>query len=407
VTDSDRDVLASRIADSVLGQNDSWARRMFELARALRADGGGPVYDLSLGNPSLEPPRLWAEAIVELLRDEPEGMHRYMTNSGFMEVREFVAGRERERYGLPGLEPHDVTMTVGAAGGLNVLLKSLVDPDDRVFVPAPFFPEYEHYCLNHGAQLVPIKAGPGFNLDVDAIIDAIETDRQHARILLLNSPNNPTGAIYDAASLDALAARLRALDLPRPLWVIEDTPYRDLVHDRRFVVPSMLGRWPNTVLVTSHSKDLGLAGERIGYLVISPQARGRELLHRAVTFCNRTLGFVNAPALMQRVLPKVLGQPGGRVDVSVYADNCARMTACLRELGFELPDPRAGFFLFPRLPVHLREAGGPALTERLLAKRTLVVPGVAFGVPGYLRLAMCVDQTSVDGAIDAFRSVCA
>jgi aspartate aminotransferase len=409
VTDSDRDVLATRIADSVLGQNDSWARRMFELARALRADGGGPVYDLSLGNPSLEPPRRWAEAIVELLRDEPEGMHRYMTNSGFLEVREFVAGRERERYGLPGLEPHDVTMTVGAAGGLNVLLKSLVDPDDRVFVPAPFFPEYEHYCLNHGAQLVPVKAGPGFNLDIDAIIDAIETNREHARILLLNSPNNPTGAIYEAASLDALAARLLELDLPRPLWIIEDTPYRDLVHDTgaSFAVPSMLGRWPNTVLVTSHSKDLGLAGERIGYLVISPEARGRELLHRAVTFCNRTLGFVNAPALMQRVLPKVLGQPGGRVEVRVYADNCARMAAGLRELGFELPDPQAGFFLFPRLPEHLREAGGPALTEKLLQRRTLVVPGVAFGVPGYLRLAMCVEPAAVDGALDAFRAVCA
>jgi aspartate aminotransferase len=411
--DSDRDVLASRIADSVLGQNDSWARRMFELARALRADGGGPVYDLSLGNPSLEPPRLWSAAIAELLRDEPEGMHRYMTNSGFLDVREFVAGRERERYGLPNLEATDVTMTVGAAGGLNVLLKSIVDAGDRVLVPAPFFPEYEHYCLNHGAQLVPVKTGPGFNLDLDAIVDAIEADRQHARILLLNSPNNPTGAIYDAASLDALAAKLRQLNLPRPLWVIEDTPYRDLVHESAsgaqasFAVPSMLGRWPNTVLVTSHSKDLGLAGERIGYLVISPEARGRELLHRAVTFCNRTLGFVNAPALMQRVLPKVLGQPGGRVDVSVYADNCARMTACLRELGFELPAPRAGFFLFPRLPERLREAGGTALTERLLQKRTLVVPGVAFGVPGYLRLALCVEPKSVDGAIDAFQSVCA
>jgi aspartate aminotransferase len=226
-------------------------------------------------------------------------------------------------------------------------------------------------------------------------------------VLLLNSPNNPTGVIYDAASLDALAARLHALALPRTLWIFEDTPYRDLVHDPNLIVPSMFGRWPSTVLMTSHSKDLGLAGERIGYLVISPLARGRELLHRAVTFCNRTLGFVNAPALMQRVLPKVLGQPGGRVDVSVYADNCARMTKGLRELGFSLPDPKAGFFLFPRLPVHLREAGGPALTEKLLARRTLVVPGVAFGVPGYLRLAMCVEPAAVDGALEAFRAVCA
>ncbi|PRP91301.1 Arginine--pyruvate transaminase AruH [Enhygromyxa salina] len=405
--DSHRDVLATRIADCILGQHESWTRRMFELGRKLRADGGGPVWDLSLGNPSLEPPALWAEAIVETLRDEPVGMHRYMTNSGYLEVREFIARREGARYGLPGLEATDVTMTVGAAGAINVLLKSIVDEGDRVLVPAPFFSEYEHYCANHGATLVPVPTGPAFELDVDAIVAAIREDPGSARILVLNSPNNPTGAIYDAASLDRLAAALAGLDLPRPLWVIEDSPYRDLVHDPSTEVPSMLGRWPNTVLVTSHSKDLGLAGERIGYLVISPEALGRELLHRAVTFCNRTLGFVNAPALMQRVLPKVLDQPGGRVDVRVYADNCAKMAAGLRELGFEQPAPQAGFFLFPRLPVHLREAGEVALTDRLRQQRTLVVPGVAFGVPGHLRLAMCVDPPVVDGALNAFRVVCA
>ena len=380
---------------------------MFELGRRLRADGGGPVWDLSLGNPSLEPPKLWAESVAEILVDEPAGLHRYMTNSGFLDVREFIANREGERYGVAGVEAHDVTMTVGAAGALNVLLKSIVDEGDRVLVPAPFFSEYEHYCANHGATLVPVSTGPGFCLDIAAIRAAIEEDPGHARILLLNSPNNPTGTIYTEAELDGLAKMLRELSLPRPLWVIEDTPYRDLVHDPSIDVPSMFGRWPNSVLVTSHSKDLGLAGERIGYLVICPRAQGRELLHRAVAFCNRTLGFVNAPALMQRVLPKVLGQPGGRVEVQVYADNCARMAAGLRELGFDLPEPRVGFFLFPRLPEALREAGDVVLTDRLREQRALVVPGVAFGVPGHLRLAMCVDPPVVDGALDAFRAVCA
>ena len=379
---------------------------MFELGRKLREDGGGAVWDLSLGNPSLEPPKLWSEAIVETLRDESPGMHRYMTNSGYLAVRKFIAAREAKRYGIEGLEGHDVTMTVGAAGALNVLLKSIVDEGDRVLAPAPFFSEYEHYCANHGAKLVPVPSGPGFALDIDAIVAAIQEDPAHARILLLNSPNNPTGVIYDAASLDALAAALAKLELPRPIWVLEDTPYRDVVHDPSLEVPSMLNRWPNTVLITSHSKDLGLAGERIGYLVISPKARGRELLHRAVAFCNRTLGFVNAPALMQRVLPKVLGQAGGRVDVKVYADNCARMAKGLQELGFDLPVPKAGFFLFPRLPEALREAGDVALTDRLRQRRTLVVPGIAFGVPGHLRLAMCVDPPVVDGALSAFRAVC-
>ena len=380
---------------------------MFELGRGLRADGGGPVWDLSLGNPSLEPPKLWRDAIVSTLDGEPPGMHRYMTNSGYLEVREFIAARESLRYGIEGLEGHDVTMTVGAAGALNVLLKSIVDEGDRVLVPAPFFSEYEHYCGNHGATLVPVPTRDDFCLDVDAIANAIQEDPARSRILLLNSPNNPTGQIYDARSLDQLAAMLRDQQGHRPMWVIEDTPYRDIVHDETLNVPSMLGRWDNTVMVTSHSKDLGLAGERIGYLVISPRARGRTLLHRAVSFCNRTLGFVNAPALMQRVLPKVLDQPGGRVEVEIYASNCHKMAAGLTELGFELSTPKAGFFLFPRLPPRLRELGDIGLTDRLREQRTLVVPGVAFGVPGHLRLAMCVDPTAVDGALNAFRAVCA
>jgi aspartate aminotransferase len=381
---------------------------MFELGRALRADGGGPVWDLSLGNPSLEPPELWREAVKQLLDDPAPGMHRYMTNSGFLEVREFIAAREAERYGVKGLEPHDVTMTVGAAGAINVLIKSIVDVGDRVLTPAPFFSEYEHYAANHGAELTPVRTAPDFTLDIDAIVAAILAEPQRARILLLNSPHNPTGIIYDAASLDRLAAALERLPLARPLWVIEDSPYRDLVHQSEHgdtEVPSMLSRWRNSVLVTSHSKDLGLAGERIGYLVISPAARGRELLHRAVAFCNRTLGFVNAPALMQRVLPLVLGQPGGRVDVQVYAENSRKMALGLRELGFDLPLPRAGFFLFPRLPAEFLD--DVAFAYRLRQHRTLVVPGVAFGVPGHVRLAMCVDPPVIDGALDAFRAACA
>jgi aspartate aminotransferase len=340
-----------------------------------------------------------------------------MTNAGFPEVREFLAAREGARYGVSNLIGDDIAMSVGAAGALNVLLRSVVDPGDRILVTAPYFSEYEHYALHVDAELVPVRAGPGFSLDIEAIADALAEQGERNRVLLLNSPNNPTGAIYDSASLDALAAMLheRFGNRRRPLWVIEDSPYRDLVYEPSVVVPSMLGRWPDTVMVTSHSKDLGLAGERIGYMVISPQARGRELLRRAVAYTTRTLGFVNAPALMQRVLPKVLGRPDGRVEVDVYARHCRTMAAGLRELGFELPEPQVGFFLFPRLPERLRKpmgpidpAGGVALSDRLrLEHRTLVVPGTAFGMPGYLRLSMCVDANVVEGALDAFRAACA
>ncbi len=380
---------------------------MFELAMQMRADGGGPVYDLSLGNPSLEPPAAWREAVRSLLDDEPPGMHRYMTNSGIREVREFIAGRESERYGLP-FEGADVTMTVGAAGAVNVVLKSVVDPGETVLVPAPYFSEYGHYCANVGATLVPVPTKEDFTLDVAAVAEAITPK---TRVILLNSPNNPTGAIYDAASLADLAdaIRERTRGAPRPLFVVEDSPYRDVVHDAGTNVPSMLQHYDQAIFVTSHSKDLGLAGERIGYLLISPRAFGRELLRRAAGFCNRTLGFVNAPALMQRALPRVLGRPDGRVDVNVYADNCCRMAVGIRALGFELPPPRAGFFLFPRLPERLRDADGGdvALTERLAARRTIVVPGTAFGVPGHLRLSMCVEPAVVDASLAAFRAVCA
>lgn len=383
---------------------------MFELANAMRADGGGPVFDLSLGNPSLEPPALWKSSVRAQLDDDTPGRHRYMTNAGFPEVRAFIAAREASRYGLD-FTAEDVVMTVGAAGGLNVLLRATLDPGDEILVPRPYFSEYDHYAANAQGVLRPVPSGPDFQLDVAAVLDAI-SDR--TRVLMLNSPNNPTGAVYSAEALAELAKGLRARKPGgRPVLVIEDTPYRDVVHDGAHV-PSMLEHYAQTVMITSHSKDLGLAGERIGYMVISPRAYGREALARAASFCNRVLGFVNAPALMQRALPQVLGQDGGQVDVEVYASNCRRMAQTLRGLGFKLADPRAGFFLFPRLPQRLVDAaaGGEessdvALTEALREVRCVVVPGSAFGEPDHLRLSMCVDPDAVTGAIAAFERVCA
>lgn len=405
MVDDGRAQLASRVADTLLGAKESWTRRMFEQAAELRRDGGGPVHDLSLGNPSLEPPGRWTRALHDLLDDPTPGMHRYMTNAGYPEVREFIAGREGMRFGLPIAAGH-ITMTVGAAGGLNVLLRSMMDPGDEVLVPVPYFSEYDHYCANAAAVLVPAPSTEGFGLDVDGIAERLG---ERTRILLLNSPNNPSGAIYSGEELDRLAAALtRASEgRARPIFVVEDSPYRDLTHDGS-PVASMMGRYPHTIHVTSHSKDLGLAGERIGYIVLSPTAAGVDLLARAFAFCNRVLGFVNAPAMMQRVLPRVLGHPDGRVDVEVYASRCRRMAAGLAELGFDVPRPKAGFFLFPGLPAKLRgeDGGDVVLTNRLLAERTIVVPGVAFRVPGHLRLSMAADDAAVDGALEAFRRVC-
>ena len=378
---------------------------MFEQAAKLRADGGGPVHDLSLGNPSLEPPPRFKAALRELLDEDTAGCHRYMTNAGFPEVRSFIAGREAARFDLP-IEAGDITMTVGAAGGFNVLLRSMLAPGDEVLVPIPYFTEYDHYVANAGGVLVGAASKPDFSLDVEAVMGKV-TDK--TKLLVVTSPNNPSGAVYDGAQLDALADALRQANAKRdvPLVVMEDSPYRDLMHDGSHA-PSMMSRYEHCIHLTSHSKDLGLAGERIGYIVLSPKIAGRELLARACAFSNRILGFVNAPALMQRMLPKVLGQPDGRVDVSIYARRCKTMADGLRELGFSVVEPKAGFFVFPGLPQALRDeqGGDVALTERMQAERTIVVPGTAFGIPGHLRLSMAAPDEAVTGALEAFRRVC-
>ena len=378
---------------------------MFEQAAKLRAAGGGPVHDLSLGNPSLEPPPRFNEALRELIDDPEPGRHRYMTNAGFPEVRAFVAERERRRFDLP-IELDDITMTVGAAGGINVLLRSMLDVGDEVVVPVPYFTEYGHYIANAGGVLVEARSHADFSLDVDALVAAIGP---RTRIVLINSPNNPSGAVYSADELDRLAMALRKANEGRgtPIFVVEDSPYRDLMHDGS-LAPSLMARYEHCIHLTSHSKDLGLAGERIGYIVISPRAAGRALLARAFSFCNRVLGFVNAPALMQRMLPKVLGHKDGKVDVGLYADRCRRMAEGLTALGFSVVPPKAGFFLFPGLPASMQdgEGGDVALTERMQAERTIVVPGTAFGVPGHLRLSMAAPEEAVDGALEAFRRVC-
>jgi aspartate aminotransferase len=379
---------------------------MFNAALEMRARGL-TVYDLSLGNPELEPPQLWKDVVRSLVGGEERGRHRYMNNCGFPEVRTFVAERESAIYGVE-FAPSDVTMTVGAAGGLNVAFRAVLDPGDEILTPAPFFTEYRNYTDNHDVKLVAVPTRADFTLDVDGILSRIT---EKTKIVLLNSPNNPTGAVYDVASLEALAAGLRERSLPRPLYVIEDAPYRNLMYDGS-TAPSMLGRYANTMLVTSHSKDLALPGERIGYLMVSPECTERNELNRAFEYWNRVLGFVNAPALMQRTLVAVLGKPGGSVDPQIYARKCELMSQALTTLGFALPEIRAGFFLFPKLPTTLSLTPTPgssrdvAFCQMLAAQGCLAVPGIAFGGEDHIRLALCVDDETLNGAVQVFRKVC-
>ena len=407
--DEPRDAPLSRwAADTAFGPASAAIRGMFEVGVRLRRESPEPVYDLSLGNPHLEPSTRWRRSLIELLEHEAPGQHRYMSNAGFPEVRRFIAQREGRRFGLP-VELEDVIMTVGAAGAMAITLRSIVDPGEEILVPSPFFPDYEHYARAVGAKLVLTPTRADFSLDVPGIERAI-TDR--TRVVVVNSPNNPTGAIYTDGELADLGRMLARVSVARarPLYVLEDSPYRDIVFDGT-APASILAHYDHVIHISSHSKDLGLAGERIGFAAISPRAPGRALLQRVLPFANRVLGFVSAPALMQRSLPLVLGRPGGRVDTSVYERNARAFYEPLAALGFAVTPARGGLFLFPRVPAPwvdaFGDAAGEALAQRLAARRTLIVPGGTFGSPHHIRIALCVPSTDVEGALAAFRDVAA
>lgn len=387
-------VVSEYMARSVEGS--SMVRRMFEEGARLRAEHGAEnVFDFSLGNPMLEPPPRFREAITELLADPPPGLHRYIPNAGLPETRAYVAGELREETGLE-FGPEHVVMTCGAGGGLNVVLKALANPGDEILSPMPYFVEYDFYAANHGAHLVRAATDAEFQLDFDAL-DAALTGR--TRAVIVNTPNNPTGVVYPEEKLRALGDWLRDASrrMGRPIVLISDEPYRKIVFDG-LEAPSLFPFYDHTIVVTSHSKDLGLAAERVGYVALSPRIADAALLADALILANRILGFVNAPALMQRVLPLLKGQ---RVDVARYQALRDRMLPPLREMGYEVVKPGGAFYLFPRSPIPDDRAFARICQE----ERLLIVPGSAFGGPGHFRIALCVEESVIDRALPVFEKV--
>ena len=371
----------------------SWIRRLFEEGVALRADGTGrPVYDFSLGNPDVDPPEAFTAALQQLAQDTTPGRHGYMPNSGHQHTRQALAQSLAGDYALP-FGADDIVMTVGAAGALNAAFKAILDPGEEVIVPAPHFVEYRFYVDNHGGALRVIPPAPGFRLDVPGIEAAI-TER--TRAVLITNPNNPTGVMYAQDELDALGDVLRrhSAGRERPIFLIDDAPYRRLVFD----VPqctSAFAAYENTLMGTSFSKDLGLPGERIGFLAISPRLVGRAQLAAACAFTNRTLGYVNAPALMQRAIAQV---PDAVVDLTRYRQRRDRLYGALTDMGYRVVKPDGAFYMFPEAP------GGDdiAFVEALRAQRVLVVPGSGVGAPGFFRIAYCVPEDTIEGALPAF-----
>jgi len=380
------------ISQQVLNQmkGASWIRRMFDQGIELKKKyGERSVFDLTLGNPMVEPPAVFQAALREVIEREDKGAHRYMSNIGYEETRAAVARSLARDMGVE-LSASQVVMTVGAASALNVVLKSLLNPGDEVLVLAPFFPEYRFYVENHGGQMVVVRTNEQFDLDVDKIAHALN-DR--TRAIIINSPNNPTGTIYSEESFKILSACLDAHRhrTGRTVYVISDEPYRKIVYETRRS-PSPLAYCRDTVLCSSHSKDLAIPGERIGFAVVGPNVEDGELLLNAMAFNVRTLGFVNAPALMQRV---VAGLQDDSVSVDWYRAKRDRLYQALVGAGYDCRLPGGAFYLFPRSPID----DDVEFVRRLADRKVLAVPGSGFGVAGYFRLSYCCEDWTVDGAI--------
>ena len=374
----------------------SFIRKMFEEgARLKAAHGPENVFDFSLGNPNVPPPPQFDEVIQRLIQENPGGMHGYMPQPGYPLVRERVAAYLSKEQGVD-VSGSEVIMTVGAAGALNVILKALLDPEDEVLVPTPCFVEYKFYTDNHGGVFKTVTTTEDFSLDIDAISAAI-TDK--TKVLLINSPNNPTGQIYSKESLDTLGRLLekKSRDLKRTIYLVSDEPYRKIVYDNA-VVPSIFASYRDSIMATSYSKDLSLPGERIGFVAINPNASYKSDLIEGMTLTNRILGFVNAPALMQRIVAELQGV---HVDVSEYKRKRDLLCDGLSDSGYSFLRPPGAFYLFPKSPIEDDVAFVKALQEELI----LVVPGSGFAGPGYFRIAFCVDDETIVNAMPGFKKV--
>ncbi|OGH00367.1 MAG: aspartate aminotransferase [Candidatus Lambdaproteobacteria bacterium RIFOXYD1_FULL_56_27] len=373
--------------------SSSLIRQMFEEGERRKAlYGEDKVFDFSLGNPVFEPPKQVKAALQALIASDRPGQHRYMPNAGLAGTRSYLAGKLALESGLEfGAE--DVVMTVGAGGALNVILKTLLDPGDEVLVLRPYFVEYDFYIDNHGGVPVSVPTLPDFTPDLAALAQAINPK---TKALLINSPNNPTGVVYSAQQLAELGALLeqKSRALGHPIHLISDEPYRAIVFDR-LEVPSVFKAYPNCILATSSSKDLALPGERIGYLAVSPRHQDRALVRAGTVLALRTLGFVNAPALMQRMLPLV---DGARVDLGPYQKNRDLLYDHLRGLGLECVKPGGAFYLFPKAPIEDDLEFVKAAQELNL----LLVPGSAFRLKGYFRIAYCFETAKIEASLPVF-----
>ena len=356
------------------------------------------VYDFSLGNPDLAPPAIVSQALHQIAdQAETPFAFGYMPNAGYLETRQVLADYLAVEQETPGFGPEHLVLTCGAAGGLNGLFRAVLDPGDEVLCPAPYFVEYGFYVENHGGKLCPVPSRPeSYELDLDAIAAALNAK---TRVVLINSPNNPTGQVYSRQDIEKLGQILEhhSRKTGRPVYLVSDEPYRFLVYDD-VQVPPVLPLYAYSVVIGSFSKSLSLAGERVGYVAVNPAMPDCATLLGGLVLTNRILGFVNAPAIGQRLLGAALGQG---VDLTVYERRRAAMASVLDAAGISYSMPKGAFYFFPQVPG--TSTDDTAFVKALMDQQVLAVPGSGFGCPGGFRLAFCVPEDVIQRSEDAFK----
>ena len=375
-------------------EQSSWIRKMFEEGIQLKKEFGEKnIFDLSLGNPLLEPPEKFKKKLIELSNSEEKGLHRYMPNQGFQSTREKVANSLAKESNFP-ITAEELIITTGAAGGVNAILKSILNPNDEIIVFSPFFVEYLFYIKNHYGIPVIAKTDEKFFPDLSDLSKKIT---KYTKGIIINSPNNPTGVLYPMEIIEKIGEILssKEKELGTEIYLISDEPYRKIIFDNK-KYPFIFSHHDRSIVVTSHSKDLGLAGERIGYIALSPKDKDKQVLYDALVFSLRTLGHVNATAIMQKSIEDIQEES---VDINVYKQKRDYIYDELIKIGYECVKPDGAFYLFPKSPIE-----DDAKFVRILQNsKVLTVPGRGFGLAGYFRISYSVDDWVLEGSIEGFK----
>jgi aspartate aminotransferase len=381
--------------------SSSLIRKMFEEGIILKKQhGDDKVFDFSLGNPDIEPPEAFHKVFLKLAQEDEKGSHGYMPNAGYTHVREALAKKVCKEQNV-NIDGSHIIMAVGAAGGLNTVFKTICNPDDEIIITRPYFMEYRAYSNNHGAKLIEVDALDDFNLDIAAIGAALN---EKTAAVLINSPNNPTGKVYSASALSALSTLLteHGKKTGRFPFLVSDEPYREIAYNIN--IPPVLSCYKESIVVSSYSKSLSLPGERIGFIAVGPDVSGKDDLLNGLIYATRILGYVNAPALMQRIVGSLTES---RVDVSIYARRRDAFMKVLDNANIEYSVPEGAFYLFCKVPkskTSRQEADDKAFVEHLKKHLILGVPGSGFGKAGWLRFAYCVDEKIINASGDAFKT---